>query len=68
MINLGLMPAAQAQAWGVLVELHQMVPGNWNAAFNVTQELTLHAKNSTQKSGGISCLFLVSHPQPHEGG
>ena len=29
MIDLGLMPAAQAQAWGTLVELHQMVPGNW---------------------------------------
>lgn len=29
MIDLGLMPEAQAQAWGTLVELHLLVPGNW---------------------------------------
>ena len=29
MIDLGLMPDAQAQAWGTLVELHQIVPDHW---------------------------------------
>lgn len=29
MIDLGLMPDAQAQAWGTLVALYQIVPGNW---------------------------------------
>lgn len=29
MIDLGLMPDAQAQAWGVLVDLYEIIPGNW---------------------------------------